>query len=187
MTPIKLHWTIIIPFAMTVTSPSSFLVILMCYAFLLAHEFGHVLMGKLYGRYCQGIWLSAIGGAAMYEDEPLTPGEEIACALAGPLVNVFFCFVCAALVEYDPSFNNFWLQACLIINGFMAVFNLLPAFPMDGGRVVRATLWYHMDKTVATRISLVLTGLVATVSLFLGPYFAVIGVFLFVMIYFNWE
>ena len=187
MTPIKLHWTLVIPFAMTVTSPSSLAVIAMCYLILIAHEYGHVLAGKVYGRHCEEIWLSAIGGMAVFPEEPETPYEEEFCALAGPAVNVALLVVGAWVMETYGLRENLMMQAFIIINGFMAAFNLIPAFPMDGGRVFRSILWHFMEKRTATRISLVLTGIIGTGLLFLGPIMATIGVFLFVMIYFNWE
>jgi Zn-dependent protease len=114
-----------------------------------AHEFGHALVARRFGVRTQAITLFLFGGVATLEREPPTPRAEIAIALAGPAMSAvlgalgwgLFALVIAL------AHGKVWEDVAVVIgyvaiaNGVLAVFNLLPSFPMDGGRVLRATLW----------------------------------------------
>ena len=140
--------------------------ILLLFGCVLAHEFGHILMARRFGIATPEVTLLPIGGVAALERMPEKPHEQLAVAVAGQAVNVA---IAAVLLLYlgasadssqvaegmnrleDSSFN---LVARLAsANVFLVLFNLLPAFPMDGGRVLNALLAMRMDKRKAMRIS----------------------------------
>lgn len=123
---------------------------------IMAHEFGHSLTAKKYGFRTRKITLSMLGGCAEIEDIPKIPKHEIAVALAGPGVSLalFFGFICLAfiLVFIQPVAVAFlYLSA---INAMLCLFNLLPGFPMDGGRVLRAWLSRKKSRPEATRMAM---------------------------------
>lgn len=138
------------------------LFILALFACVVAHEFGHALAARRYGIRTPDITLLPIGGLARLERMPEKPSEEIFVALAGPLVNVVIAAILififgadpglAALESIDDPSQGFWSKLAMV-NIFLVVFNMIPAFPMDGGRVFRALLAMHFKRTRATRIA----------------------------------
>jgi Zn-dependent protease len=124
------------------------------------HEYGHVFAARLYGIRTRDITLYPIGGAASLERMPEKPLPEIVIALAGPAVNVAIAFVLGVLllltgvlaaptVGILPSAHEFLVRV-LAANIGLVLFNLIPAFPMDGGRVLRAVLSLVTDRATAT-------------------------------------
>lgn len=138
------------------------LFILALFACVIAHEFGHALMARRFGIRTPDVTLLPIGGMARLEKMPDKPGQEIAVALAGPAVNVAIWAILVLLFgeaadpgtlsALDPGGGSFAARLATL-NIVLAVFNLLPAFPMDGGRVLRAVLTLFMDRVVATRVA----------------------------------
>ncbi|WP_270937876.1 site-2 protease family protein [Falsiroseomonas oryzae] len=139
-------------------------IVFICLLFgcVLLHEFGHVLAARRYGIRTPDITLLPIGGVARLERIPENPSEELVVALAGPAVNVviaallFLVLGGAPPIEIAASPENpghsmlgrlFWVNVTLV------VFNLIPAFPMDGGRVLRALLGYRLGHRRATEIA----------------------------------
>ena len=116
---------------------------------VLLHELGHALAAKGFGIRTRSIVLHPLGGLASLDRGPETPTEELVVALAGPAVNAVVAAGAAALwrAGAEPAA---WLLA---INVGMGLFNLLPAFPMDGGRVLRAALATRMSRTDATAVA----------------------------------
>jgi len=138
------------------------LFILLLFACVVAHEFGHALMARRFGILTPDITLLPIGGLARLEKMPEKPGQEILVALAGPAVNVVIWAVLSLLfgapTETDQlaglSVTPSTLPAQLAtLNLVLAVFNMIPAFPMDGGRVLRAVVALFTDRVTATRIA----------------------------------
>ncbi|TPE53864.1 site-2 protease family protein [Amaricoccus solimangrovi] len=114
------------------------------------HEYGHALTARRFGIGTRRITLLPIGGLALLEAMPSRPREEILVALAGPAVNVAIaCGVYAWLALGLPPGAGF-AQTMLEANLVLAVFNLIPAFPMDGGRVLRALIWTRLPIARAT-------------------------------------
>jgi stage IV sporulation protein FB len=135
--------------------------ILLLFACVVAHEFGHILMARRYGVRTPDVTLLPIGGVARLERIPEKPGQELAVAIAGPIVNLAIAGVLVLAIgssaldighteSFDPS--NI-LPRLALANLILAAFNLLPAFPMDGGRALRALLSIRLPRTKATNIA----------------------------------
>ncbi len=125
------------------------------------HEFGHILTARQFGIVSPEVTLLPIGGVANMESMPQKPWQELLISFAGPAVNIViagalilvagaFNFGDASHIS-DPSINI--LERLAATNVFLAVFNLIPAFPMDGGRVLRAALAMWLGQAKATRIA----------------------------------
>lgn len=138
---------------------------------VLLHELGHALVARRYGIRTRRIILLPIGGMAQLEGEPRSPREELAIALAGPAVNFALAFGLLMLEALGGGILGFGLlESLMIANLSLGLFNLLPAFPMDGGRVLRAFLSMRMGPRRATEVA-VFIGKSAAIA------FAVIGLF----------
>lgn len=129
---------------------------------VLLHEFGHALMARLFGIPTPDITLLPIGGVARLQRMPDKPLQEILVALAGPAVNVVIAFILFAMhgslhdpaaIEELASPKLGLLPKLAVVNVWLVLFNLLPAFPMDGGRVLRAVLAMFMRYATATQIA----------------------------------
>jgi Zn-dependent protease/CBS domain-containing protein len=157
------------------------------------HEYGHALTARRYGIGTRYITLLPIGGVAMLERMPKEPGQEIVVALMGPAVNVMIALVLFMIVGATGTQEEVmaptlmpvnFLQSVLYANIFLAVFNMIPAFPMDGGRVLRAALSFRMGRLKATqlaaRIGQGLAIFLGVVGLFGNPFLVLIAVFVWV-------
>jgi Zn-dependent protease/CBS domain-containing protein len=125
---------------------------------IIAHEFTHSLVASAFGMPMKGITLFIFGGVAEMGDEPPRPGAEFAMAIVGPLsslaIAALFYGLYWAGIGFFPRPVNAVLAYLSWINAILAIFNLLPAFPLDGGRVLRSILWrIKGNLNWATRIS----------------------------------
>ena len=171
------------------------LVLFLC---VVLHELGHSRMAMRFGIQTRSITLLPIGGVASLERMPEKPKEELAVALAGPAVNVVIALLLFLLVPLKtyraftpeqweqffaaPSLDTF-LVYLLMANILLVVFNLIPAFPMDGGRVLRALLGFSFNRARATDIAARLGQAVSFIFLILGlffnPFLVIIAIFVF--------
>jgi Zn-dependent protease len=165
------------------------------------HEFGHALAARRYGVSTKDITLSPIGGAARLNKLPDRPLHEFIIAMAGPSVNLIIAAVLMlamwglsiSLVPEIAStpmkvFSNSanFFQLILMLNVFLALFNLIPAFPLDGGRMLRAVLSVKLGRLRATRIASLIGRIIAMVLLGFAIYhgdflFGLLSLFVFFM------
>ena len=128
-------------------------------ASIVFHETAHSLVARRYGIPIRGITLFIFGGVAEMTEEPGRPRDELLMAAAGPAASLLLAICMLVLFNLVAAENGpdavagvFWYLG--LINGVLAVFNLVPAFPLDGGRIFRAALWWwHGDLEWATRIA----------------------------------
>lgn len=175
----------------------SFVVVGTSFFCVVLHELGHALAARRYGIGTKNIILLPIGGVALLERMPDKPSEELVVAIAGPLVNVVIaCFIAVllgilylihsftGLLAWD-SWLTYFLFVLLAVNGMLIVFNAIPAFPMDGGRVLRSLLAMRMNKvkatTIATRLGQLIAVGFAVYAIFFGgyPFLLLIALFIF--------
>jgi Zn-dependent protease len=158
------------------------------------HEFGHALTARRFGIRTRSIVLLPIGGIASIERMPDDPNQEILIALAGPAVSFGIAGILWALLaasgslvpieELDVSGATF-LQRLMLVNVLLGAFNLLPAFPMDGGRVFRALLELRLGRLRATRIAAGVAQGLAIVMALLGLYYNIFLVLIAIFIWFG--
>jgi Zn-dependent protease len=157
---------------------------------VLLHEYGHALMARRYGIGTREIILLPIGGVAQLTGMPRDARQEFWVAIAGPLVNVAIALVLAVVVygigpsSIIPEVVLGLLDSLLWANVGLAVFNMLPAFPMDGGRVFRAALELRWGRLRATEIAVAIGRFLAVCLGFWGlygnPMMVLIAVFVWV-------
>ncbi len=189
--PVKLHWSFWFIFIWVVyvgwkeglgwINTVLYMAFTLClFLCVLLHEYGHALMAHRFGIITQDIILSPIGGIARMKEMPEDPKEEILVAFAGPAVNVLICIILGIVIwladwTFFPriealDFTSLELFTVLTfwLNFVLFLFNLLPAFPMDGGRVVRALLCYKWNRVKATRIASYIGQAIAVGFILLG-------------------
>ncbi len=201
---VKVHWTFLLLIAwIVIVSMSRGLEtpqILMHIVFVLAlfvcvvlHELGHSLTAIKFGGNVTGITLLPIGGMAHMTKMPEEPKEEFLVSAAGPLVNIVIAIlIWIYLAVFQPvniqemefvaiTRENF-LVMLMAANIFIVVFNLIPAFPMDGGRLFRAALSIKMSRVQATRVAKDIGQVFAIffiiAGLFVNPFLVIIGIFI---------
>jgi Zn-dependent protease len=167
--------------------------ILVLFGCVLLHEFGHALTARRFGIQTRDITLLPIGGLARLERMPQDPRQELLVALAGPAVNAVIAAVLyiwlasqsllVPLTSLSISQGSF-LERVMLVNLTLVLFNLLPAFPMDGGRAVRALLAMRMEYTRATQIAASLGQGIALlfgfIGLFSNPFLLFVAFFVWI-------
>jgi Zn-dependent protease/predicted transcriptional regulator len=171
----------------------SVLLVLAVFVCVVLHELGHALAAKKFKINTTSITLLPIGGLAQMEQIPEKPKEELIIAFAGPAVNLVIVALLypiadissfAAVDELDSKVEagNF-LAVLMVVNIWLAIFNLIPAFPMDGGRVFRALLSFKLGHVRATQIAASVGQVLGICFIFFGffynPFLTFIGIFIY--------
>ncbi len=187
---IRMHWTFLLLLAWVAVSYSmaggglkaaveGVVFVLAIFACIILHETGHALTARRYGVETEDITLLPIGGMARMQRIPSQPWQEFWIAVAGPAVNVvialgLFLFVYAerglGAFGNEFSFTKSFLVNLMWVNVLLVAFNVLPAFPMDGGRILRALLATRMPYVRATQIA-------AGIGQFMAILFGIAGLF----------
>ena len=203
---IYLHWTFVILLAWVLINQwqqgnsvsqitYTLLFILVVFGCVLLHELGHAIVAKRYSITTKDITLLPIGGLARLKRIPENPAEELWVALAGPAVNLIVSLLISFYLLLKPvqlvpelttltllSLDGFMVNLFLV-NLLLAGFNLIPAFPMDGGRVLRALLTFKLSRVKATKVAVTTGQLIAIFLAFLGllynPFLLLIAIFVY--------
>lgn len=172
---------------------SGLIFMVLIFACVLAHEFGHIFTARAFGVATPDVTLLPIGGVARLERIPEKPMEEFLIAIAGPLVNVVIAvflivFAGAALTSgaAAASLDNTTIplvNRLAAVNLFLALFNMIPAFPMDGGRVLRALLSAKLGFVRATEIAASIGQGFAFLLGFVGLFYNPILIFIAIFVY----
>jgi stage IV sporulation protein FB len=171
---------------------ASLLFMLLLFACVLAHEFGHIFTARAFGIATPDVTLLPIGGVARLERIPEEPREEFLIAIAGPLVNVAIAFGLVLLagarlkagdLTVMESPNVSLVDRLAAVNLFLALFNMIPAFPMDGGRVLRALLATRLGFLRATEIAAFIGQGVAFALGFIGLFYNPLLIFIAIFVY----
>lgn len=145
---------------------------------IVLHELAHALVAQRFAVPIRGITLFIFGGVAEMEEEPPSARAEFLVAVAGPIASVgvaVACFGFAAIVEGTPTVSTV-LNFLAGLNLILVIFNMIPAFPLDGGRVLRSILWHlRKDLPWATRITSWIGSAFGIVLIALGLYRALFG------------
>ncbi|GAA4280964.1 site-2 protease family protein [Gaetbulibacter aestuarii] len=206
---ILVHWTFIFLIIWIVVSELyrggdatsilfNIIVLIGIFASIILHELGHALVAKRFHIQTEKITLLPIGGMASFKRMPKSPKKEFLVSMAGPLVNliiaIFLYYSIPVKVYFQMNFTeafeflmNFSLSSFLFYlfaaNAVLFIFNLIPAFPMDGGRMLRALLAMKMSRIKATRIATSVAHIIAVLFLFSGllynPFLVIIAIFIF--------
>lgn len=155
--------------------------VLLIFVIITMHEYGHALMARRFGVKTHDITLLPIGGVARLEKIPQNPVQEFLIAIAGPAVNVALAILCflyllvanpSATLSSDVIPDNLLqvslMQRLMLLNIWLVIFNAIPAFPMDGGRVLRSLLAMLMPYDYATRVAASIGQMIAFGFVLLG-------------------
>jgi len=171
---------------------SGLLFLVLLFLCVLLHEFGHIFTARAFGVSTPDVILLPIGGVARLERIPEQPRQEFLIAIAGPLVNVVIAgllvLVAGAKLQIThlaslDSTSTSLVDRLAVVNLFLALFNLIPAFPMDGGRVLRALLASKFGYVHATEIAATIGQWVAFALGFLGLFGNPLLIFIAVFVY----
>jgi len=166
----------------------SLITTILLFTCILLHELGHSYLARKYGLKIDSITLLLFGGVAAMEEMPREPAKEAKMAFAGPMVSFTIGAGCLVLYGLLPSFSGTALFRIIWIMGYinliLGVFNMLPAFPMDGGRVLRAWFAAHMPYVEATQraayIGKLFAFLMAMVGIMFNPWLLLIAFFVYI-------
>ncbi len=166
--------------------------VVLLFACVLAHEFGHIFTARAFGVTTPDVTLLPIGGVARLARIPENPAQELLIAIAGPLVNVAIGAVLLAVTTTQVGTGLFaamqnprvpMVDQLAAANLFIAAFNMIPAFPMDGGRVLRALLAIKLGHLRATEIAAAIGQWTAFALGFIGLFWNPMLIFIAIFVY----
>lgn len=145
---------------------------LLVFSSVVAHELAHVVIARRFDVQTSGITLFIFGGVATFEKEPPTPLAEFSIALAGPLASGILAVVAYGAMLFADKLGSGSLMGAVSLvlaylaaaNAVLAVFNLIPAFPMDGGRVLRALVWMRTHDRPSATIAAAIAGVTLAIA-----------------------
>ena len=184
---IRMHWTflvlVILVMWVNIGSGASTVIvgllwITAIFASVLVHEYAHCFVARRRGAVVEDILLLPIGGLSQLKEMPKSPADEFAIAIVGPLTSLALAAPAAAAGVafgahlWPPTlFAGSWFARLAWLNVLLGGFNLLPALPMDGGRVARALLERHHDRLTATRKAARIARILAVVMIVGGAFY----------------
>ena len=184
------HWLEEQTLSAVVSGIAFILALFLC---VVLHEYGHALMARRFGIPTRDITLLPIGGVARLERMPQDPKQELLVAFAGPAVNVVIAAILFAVLVVTNTIEAIegltvargsFIERLMMVNVSLVLFNLIPAFPMDGGRVLRALLAMRMEYTQATQWAATLGQGIALVfglvGFFTNPFLVFIAFFVWI-------
>lgn len=166
--------------------------ILAVFACVVLHEFGHIAAARYFGIRTPDITLLPIGGVARLERMPEEPGQEFVIAVAGPLVNVVIAALIFMVLQGPATIEQMaviedphtgFLARLAGVNVFLVLFNMIPAFPMDGGRILRAALATRLSWSRATQVAATIGQGMAFVFGFVGLFYNPLLIFIGIFVY----
>lgn len=190
--PVEIHYSLTVLivflfifqiFSSGLSSAIIYTSLLMClFVSVLLHEFGHAIMAARFNIPTKKIMLIPFGGIALIDGRDLTPRSEFFIAIAGPIVNLIISIFFGAIAYFSSIYFIYYIVA---INMIMAIFNMIPAYPMDGGRVVRSILELYFGRKRATKLAVAISTVISILFIIAGAMSGwislfVIGVFLIV-------
>ncbi len=196
---IRMHWTFLVLVVLVVwlnmsrgaaTVGVGLVWIAAVFASVVLHEYAHCIIARRRGAVVQDILLLPIGGVSQLKDMPEDAADELAIAIAGPLTSLGLAALAFAgglalgAHLWPPTlFAGSWFARMAWLNVLLGAFNLLPALPMDGGRVLRASLERHHDRLTATRqagrIARMLAMAMVVAGVFYDFWLVFIGMFIY--------
>ncbi len=168
---VQLHWTFILLllFSLAISLPL-FMIFVLLFLFVFLHELAHSITAKNNNIPVQKIILYPLGGGSVIDMDNINPRLEFRVSLAGPLSNFFFGFVLGAIVIFMPGgFAKSIVQLLFILNILLAASNIIPWFPLDGGRILRSYLQQKRSFFASTEMTVKVSNVI-TVLFILGTF-----------------
>ena len=190
--PVAAHWSLLLAVGLfawrTGSVVTGAVTAVLLFGSVLLHELGHAMVALRFGLPIAGIDLHVFGGTAKMAEAPRSPREELWVALAGPAVSLALGVAASVGVMVLPTTLSAWLPALsyvAVANVMLFAFNLLPALPMDGGRVLRALLasrkGFVTGTRLAVRVGRVVAVILAVVGVFYDPWLVVMAGFVWML------
>lgn len=160
--------------------------ILIIYVNVILHEYGHALTARYYNIKVNDIVIHIVGGAANIEED-ITKEKEFWITLFGPLVNFIICLICLPFILYEIDIHDI-IKFIFMSNFILFIFNMIPAWPLDGGRILRSLLSFKFTELAVVNITVTFSQILAIivpiiVYLKVGFSLNIIFIFCFVFIY----